>query len=169
MLAGHRWHRFPMRHRCYEPTGHRPKSVARRLQREESSSQAMGQPLGAAAWVSYHHGFSLGATGDRVTKQSVGVTAHTNNKAVGCSRGVQMRNKRGDPGKHQESPRIKLPPCRELVRYAALQNPISAAPSGLSRSFSNARSRICLIRSRVTPIRAPIFSSVIPSDPSSKP
>ena len=50
-----------------------------------------------------------------------------------------------------------------------LQKPARAEPSGDSRSFSNARSRICLIRSRVTPISAPIFSRVIASDPCSRP
>lgn len=48
------------------------------------------------------------------------------------------------------------------------QNPSSAAPSELSRSFSNARLRICRIRSRVTPSRVPISSSVR-SSPSSRP
>jgi hypothetical protein len=52
---------------------------------------------------------------------------------------------------------------------AAFQNPASARPSGDSRSFSNARSRICRIRSRVTPISAPIRSSVIASPVSSRP
>ena len=49
------------------------------------------------------------------------------------------------------------------------QNPLSDFTSGESRSFSNARSRIWRIRSRVTPSSAPIFSSVRASDPSSRP
>jgi hypothetical protein len=49
------------------------------------------------------------------------------------------------------------------------QNSASARPSGDARSFSNARSRICRMRSRVTPISSPIFSRVMASLPSSNP
>jgi RNA polymerase sigma factor (sigma-70 family) len=50
-----------------------------------------------------------------------------------------------------------------------VQKPARACPSGDSRSFSKARSRICRMRSRVTPMRAPMRSSVIASEPSSSP
>ena len=53
-------------------------------------------------------------------------------------------------------------------RQLALQNPERESPWGLSRSFSNARLRICRIRSRVTPSNDPISSSVR-SSPSSRP
>ena len=62
-----------------------------------------------------------------------------------------------------------LTACTALPPHAAPQNPRSARTSGLSRSFSNARSRIWRMRSRVTPRRAPIFSSVRASEPSSRP
>ena len=60
-------------------------------------------------------------------------------------------------------------PRRAAFRHAAPQNPRSERTSGESRSFSKARSRICRMRSRVTPSSAPIFSSVSASDPSSRP
>src|SRR5256886_9646956 len=83
-------------------------------------------------------------------------------------------------GEQQEGARKCLPDPRILfspgasVRLAfagpqaARQKPLSALPSGDSRSFSNARSLICRILSRVTPISAPIFSSVMASLPSSR-
>ena len=68
--------------------------------------------------------------------------------------------------RRQPGPRFSSgTPCGQ----AAFQNPASALPSGDSRSFSNARSRICRMRSRVTPMSAPMRSSVMASDPSSRP
>ena len=54
------------------------------------------------------------------------------------------------------------------LRQLAFQNPERDSPCGLSRSFSNARLRICLMRSRVTPRSDPITSRVLGS-PSSRP
>ena len=56
----------------------------------------------------------------------------------------------------------------EIEAYDSAQKPSSAAPSGLSRSFSNARLRIWRMRSRVTPSMLPISCSVR-SSPSSSP
>lgn len=67
------------------------------------------------------------------------------------------------------SPLSSRPPIRGPHPHVTAQNPANARPSGACRNFSNARSRICRIRSRVTPMSAPIFSSVIASAPSSNP
>ena len=60
-------------------------------------------------------------------------------------------------------------PAEGPPAQAAFQKPARALPSGDSRSFSKARSRIWRMRSRVTPMRAPMRSSVIASEPSSRP
>src|SRR5207253_8408292 len=65
--------------------------------------------------------------------------------------------------------KLRLLPLPSSLAPLQFQNPASADPSGDSRSFSKARSLIWRIRSRVTPIRAPIFSSVIASEPCSRP
>ncbi len=67
------------------------------------------------------------------------------------------------------TPRVKSTFLRRTGRgQDTAQNPSSAAPSGLSRSFSKARLRIWRMRSRVTPSSEPISSSVR-SSPSSSP
>ena len=62
----------------------------------------------------------------------------------------------------------RAPPPWPALRQFAFQNPERDSPCGLSRSFSNARLRICLMRSRVTPRSDPITSKVL-SSPSSRP